>query len=799
MSCRHISWIEVVEDRSSGEQLIINTTRLDRIIQELPDSYKQSPRLVHFIGTKNKDQALKNVFPNNNFGRQYEKGDTNLRIDNTTINTASPLLIADSNPFRGFSAGYRAQCHINHGHPISWDLDGSLIADAIFTRLLFPFSDLVCVFADDFASLESVALRIFSWMSNHNAGQEIKTQLLVVTSETGPLDSLRDEDFRSMLHYNGCDPREMFSTVKIFRLAGEYLSPPARYQRLKDQVYELTSQRYLTRKEMGYDFSFTHFAAFFDRAVIYTAKNQTPFNFITLSRLGLPSMIDDMDHVKSFLNLALGFDGPYEAIASLLASCILVDAYPYRMHQFAHKTILDFVYRDKLIEALNSSLTLDCAHFIVSRIEINLIKYQEDMQNGKTSLELHAKNMKDLAHFFAEYRTNKSCLFCLARSPERHLSCGHSICDVCIRRFGKEVTGRQDRYAVTCTLDNGKLTADLKPKTAGVRMISIDGGGTRGIAPLAFLNMVEDLMPGCPLHEQIDYAAGSSSGGLIVLGIFYRQWKPQKGKQLFLSMAERCFQRPKNAYECVQSTLRWLISDGFYDESNLESILQDMFPGRLFDHLPNTVSGTRFALTATSTGNSRWIFGNYNAEIFEPRNDYEMVRVDNVQHEVYAWEAGRATSAAPVFFKPIQIYSGTYWDGGLVFPDPVRLAMFESERLWPESIPDVVISLGTGIQPKTKGDRNSLHRLWAGFMDMLDGQSHSRDTEKGLERYIRGSFFRLNTILQRPIRLDNLKDLEELSRAVHISPKSRRDTENVFGITARRFYVAQIAKLSCLH
>jgi hypothetical protein len=105
-----------------------------------------------------------------------------------------------------------------------------------------------------------------------------------------------------------------------------------------------------------------------------------------------------------------------------------------------------------------------------------------------------------------------------------------------------------------------------------------------------------------------------------VLGIFYRQWKPQKGKQLFLSMAERCFQRPKNAYECVQSTLRWLISDGFYDESNLESILQDMFPGRLFDHLPNTVSGTRFALTATSTGNSRWIFGNYNAEIFEPRN-----------------------------------------------------------------------------------------------------------------------------------------------------------------------------------
>jgi hypothetical protein len=117
--------------------------------------------------------------------------------------------------------------------------------------------------------------------------------------------------------------------------------------------------------------------------------------------------------------------------------------------------------------------------------------------------------------------------------------------------------------------------------------------------------------------------------------------------------------------------------------------------------------------------------------------------------------------------------------------------MFESERLWPESIPDVVISLGTGIQPKNKNARNSLYRLWTGFMDMLDGQSHSRDTEKGLERYIRGSFFRLNTVLQRPIRLDNLKDLEELSRAVHISPKSRRDTENVaLSLLLSNFYLS---------
>jgi hypothetical protein len=240
---------------------------------------------------------------------------------------------------------------------------------------------------------------------------------------------------------------------------------------------------------------------------------------------------------------------------------------------------------------------------------------------GKTSVEVHRRNIHKLAHFFASYRTNMSCLFCLTGSPERHLSCGHSLCDTCIRRFGKGVIGREDRFTVACLFgDKGTLTADLKPLTAGVRILSIDGGGSRAIAPLTSCEMMEELMPGCPLHEQVDYGAGSSSGGLIILGYFYKQWNPQKCTHLFLAMVKRCFNEMTNVYGCIRSTLRWLISDGVYDEAVLESVLQEMFPGRLFDHLPNTVSGTRFALTATSFGNSRWIFGNYNAASHEPRN-----------------------------------------------------------------------------------------------------------------------------------------------------------------------------------
>jgi patatin-like phospholipase/acyl hydrolase len=52
-----------------------------------------------------------------------------------------------------------------------------------------------------------------------------------------------------------------------------------------------------------------------------------------------------------------------------------------------------------------------------------------------------------------------------------------------------------------------------------MRVLSVDGGGTRGIIPSKpLLFMQERLGPDLPLHELFDLlAVGTSSGGLIVL------------------------------------------------------------------------------------------------------------------------------------------------------------------------------------------------------------------------------------------------------------------------------------------
>jgi hypothetical protein len=59
--------------------------------------------------------------------------------------------------------------------------------------------------------------------------------------------------------------------------------------------------------------------------------------------------------------------------------------------------------------------------------------------------------------------------------------------------------------------------------------------------------------------------------------------------------------------------LRGLFFDVLYDETILESILQQTFGHKqFFGYVTDSISGTRVALTATSHGNSRYIFANYN-------------------------------------------------------------------------------------------------------------------------------------------------------------------------------------------
>ena len=114
--------------------------------------------------------------------------------------------------------------------------------------------------------------------------------------------------------------------------------------------------------------------------------------------------------------------------------------------------------------------------------------------------------------------SNNTCLCCLRRRPEALLPCGHSLCDICLQIFGEAALDSEYTYELpACLLCAAEgLTRSLKPPTAGVRILSIDGGGSRGVIPLEFLSILQGTFgETCPIHDLFDLAFGTSSGRFL--------------------------------------------------------------------------------------------------------------------------------------------------------------------------------------------------------------------------------------------------------------------------------------------
>ncbi len=112
-----------------------------------------------------------------------------------------------------------------------------------------------------------------------------------------------------------------------------------------------------------------------------------------------------------------------------------------------------------------------------------------------------------------------TCLICIRYDGTHRLQCGHSICDVCVRTFGRPDTSVEYQFLLRgCLLCKhpSPLTVRQVPPTAGPRILAIDGGGIGGVVSLEALSRLEKAMSTTyPLQEEFDYVIGTSSGNVF--------------------------------------------------------------------------------------------------------------------------------------------------------------------------------------------------------------------------------------------------------------------------------------------
>lgn len=124
-----------------------------------------------------------------------------------------------------------------------------------------------------------------------------------------------------------------------------------------------------------------------------------------------------------------------------------------------------------------------------------------------------------LQHGWNEVYSYKSCFICLGSLPDHVLPCGHALCDACVLDFGlpSENGSQTELTFETCVLCGESWQPpqliQLKPEYAGVRILTLDGGGVHGILELALWRLVEEEIGlELPICRYFDLVVGTNTG-----------------------------------------------------------------------------------------------------------------------------------------------------------------------------------------------------------------------------------------------------------------------------------------------
>ncbi|OQV22777.1 hypothetical protein BV898_03214 [Hypsibius exemplaris] len=236
----------------------------------------------------------------------------------------------------------------------------------------------------------------------------------------------------------------------------------------------------------------------------------------------------------------------------------------------------------------------------------------------------------------------------------------------------------------------------------GLRILVLDGGGVRGRLHAIALQFFQAQGLRSILGS-FDMICGTSAGGLTALYLVYGAGRFTQAdsitteSSLLYDMAETLPKKIFQKASWFQKARLFFSTGAITDTLHFEKELVRIFRGA---NMMENESPRCFVVANRQQGqiNCKCIIRNY--EI--PK---DAVTPKNVVSTIFIPVAGaaRMTTAAPYYFTPVrQDGDFVYQDGGLQENSPAHQARREAALIFPGRPIDVVVSLGTGRQPKGK-------------------------------------------------------------------------------------------------
>ncbi|KAL6840609.1 hypothetical protein ACP4OV_029473 [Aristida adscensionis] len=323
----------------------------------------------------------------------------------------------------------------------------------------------------------------------------------------------------------------------------------------------------------------------------------------------------------------------------------------------------------------------------------------------------------------------------------------------------------------------------------GLRILSMDGGGMKGLATVQILKQIEQGT-GKRIHEMFDLICGTSTGGMLAMALGIKQMTLDQCEEIYTKLGKLVFAEPipkdeaatwkeklDQLFKSSSQSFRVVVHGSKHSADQFERLLKEMCADEDGDLLIESAVKGIPKVFAVSTLVSvmpaqPYIFRNYQyppgtLEVSPgmaespsvssvgmvvsgaPVGIKRVAFMGSCKHQV--WQAIRASSAAPYYLDDFSDDVNRWQDGAIVANNPTIFAIREAQLLWPDTRIDCLVSVGCGSVP-TKSRRGGWRYLDTGQV-LIESACSVERVEETLDTLIpmlpEMQYFRFNPVDER--------------------------------------------------
>lgn len=286
-----------------------------------------------------------------------------------------------------------------------------------------------------------------------------------------------------------------------------------------------------------------------------------------------------------------------------------------------------------------------------------------------------------------------------------------------------------------------------------IRILSIDGGGIKGIFPASFLAKIEEDT-GKSIHEFFDLVIGTSTGGIIALALSLGI-PAKKIEELYVKHGKEIF-KPR-LFGRLPSFLGILFRSR-YKNDNLKRLLIEIFgKSKIKD------AKTLLCIPAIEHHKAK-------PKVYKTPHNHRFHR----DADEYMWKIALATSAAPTYFPAACVDNECKIDGGLWANNPVMVGIMEAKFNGYEPERIKLLSLGTGTKiygvPNKIAEKSGILTWNQNLIELI--MNVQTESAKNMASYVGCNIIeRIDFEIKGNMKLDSVKS-ETINELLHEADES---------------------------